>query len=100
MENLLKRIESLKMRLADVWQVLQLEKAKAELIDKRGIMEEPDFWNDQERAVKISKEAEDLDKEVKRWEKIKNEIEEFFDLISEAIKEKDNELEKDIDKNL
>jgi peptide chain release factor 2 len=100
MENLLDRIEKLQKRLADVWQVLQLEKAKAELINKRGIMEEEGFWNDQERAVKISKEAEDLDKEVKRWEKIKNEIEEFFDLINEAIKEKDNELEKDIDKNL
>jgi peptide chain release factor 2 len=100
MENLLKRIEDLKKRLNDVWQVLQLEKAKAELLDKRGVMEEPGFWNDQERAVKISKEAEDLDKEVKKWEKVKNEIEEFFDLINEAIKEKDNELEKDIEKNM
>jgi peptide chain release factor 2 len=100
MENLLDRIKKLQKRLADVWQVLQLEKAKAELAEKRGIMEEPGFWNDQERAVKVSKEAEDLDKEVKRWDKIKKEIEEFFDLINEAIKEKDNELEKDIEKNL
>jgi len=100
MENLLDRINKLRERLKDVWQVLQLEKAKAELAEKRAIMEEPNFWNDQERAVKISKEAEDLDKEVKRWNKVKNEIDDFFDLINEAIKEKDNELEKDIDKNL
>jgi peptide chain release factor 2 len=100
MENLLDRIKRLQKRLEDVWQVLQLDKARAELAEKRGIMEEPNFWNDQERAVKISKEAEDLDKEVKRWDKVKNEIDEFYDLINEAIKEKDNELEKDIDKNL
>jgi peptide chain release factor 2 len=100
MENLLKRIEDLRKRLADVWRVLQLEKAKAELIEKRKIMEEPGFWNDQERAVKISKAAEDLDKEIKRWESIQAEIDDFFDLINEAIKEKDNELEKDIEKNL
>jgi peptide chain release factor 2 len=100
MENLLDRINKLRKRLEDVWSVLQLEKAKAELIDKRGTMEEPGFWNDQERAVKISKEAEDLDKEVKKWEKVKNEIDEFYDLIQEAIKEKDNELEKDIEKNM
>jgi peptide chain release factor 2 len=100
MENLLDRINKLRKRLDDVWQVLQLEKAKAELVEKRGIMEEPGFWNDQERAVEVSKSAEDLDKEVKKWEKVKNEIEEFFDLIQEAIKEKDNELEKDIEKNM
>jgi peptide chain release factor 2 len=100
MENLLDRIENLQKRLADVWQVLQLEKAKAELIEKRAIIEEPDFWNNQERAVKINKEAEDLDKEVKKWNKVKKEIADFFDLASEAIKEKDNSLEKDLDKNL
>lgn len=94
------RIENLQKRLADVWQVLQLEKAKAELIEKRAIIEEPDFWNNQERAVKINKEAEDLDKEVKKWNKVKKEIADFFDLASEAIKEKDNSLEKDLDKNL
>jgi len=96
----LDRIENLQKRLADVWQVLQLEKAKAELIEKRAIIEEPDFWNNQERAVKINKEAEDLDKEVKKWNKVKKEIADFFDLASEAIKEKDNSLEKDLDKNL
>jgi peptide chain release factor 2 len=63
-------------------------------------MEEENFWQDQERAVKVSKEAEDLDKEIKKWESVKAEIDDFFDFISEAIKEKDNTLEKDIEKNL
>ncbi len=100
MENLLDRINSLKERLADVWRVLDLEKSKAELVEKRAIMEEPNFWSDQERAVKISKEAEDLDKEIKKWEGVKAEIDDVFGLINEAIKENDNILEKEIDKNL
>jgi peptide chain release factor 2 len=100
MENLLDRINSLKERLADVWRVLDLEKSKAELLEKRKIMEEPDFWSDQERAVKISKEAEDLDKEIKKWDGVKAEINDVSDLINEAIEENDNTLEKEINNNL
>ncbi|MFA5247731.1 MAG: peptide chain release factor 2 [Patescibacteria group bacterium] len=100
MENLLDKIKALQVRLGEIWQVLDLEKSRAELIEKRALMEEENFWQDQESAVKISKEAEDLDKEIKKWESVKAEIDDFFDLIGEAIKEKDNTLEKEIIKNL
>jgi peptide chain release factor 2 len=99
MENLLDRIENLKKRLDEIWQILDLEKSKAELVEKRALMAETDFWQNQERAVKISKEAEDLLGEIEKWENIKKEIEDLGDLILEAGKEKDNTLEKDIEKN-
>jgi peptide chain release factor 2 len=100
MENLSIKIKNLQKRLADVWQVLQLEKSRAELAEKRALSEEPGFWNDQERAVKISKDAEDLDKEVKRWDKIKKEIGELDALIGEALEERDGSLEKEIENSL
>ncbi len=100
MDNLLDRINSLKKRLADVWRVLNLEDSKAKLIEKRKVMEEADFWSDQERAVRVSKEAEDLDKETKKWDGIKSEMDNLFDLVNEAISEEDNSLEKEINSSL
>jgi len=99
MENLLDRIKKLQVRLEEIWQVLDLEKSKAELIEKRKVMEEVDFWSNQERAVKISKEAEDLAKEVEKWDEVKKEIEDLFNLIVEAEREKeyDHHFTKEIE---
>ena len=101
MEKLREKIEGLKKRLDDLWQILQLEKSKAELVEKRAIMEETDFWSNQERAVKISKEAEDLAKEIEKWESMKKEIADLLSLIIEAEKAKefDRHFVKEIEEN-
>ena len=71
MENLLARIKKLQDRLNELWQALNLDKSKIELAKRRAIMESPNFWSNQEQAVKVSKEAEEIMREVEKWEKIK-----------------------------
>ncbi len=52
-------------------------------------MSKPDFWQDQERAVILSKQAEEYESEVMKWESLKKEITDLEQYVAEAIREKD-----------
>lgn len=100
MDNLKDRISGLRQRLEDLSGVLKLAEVKAVLRERRAQMSEGDFWSNQERAVKISKEAEDLSKEAERWDGIAKEISDLGELIIEAEKEHDHNLEHEISRNV
>lgn len=101
MDNLTKRTDSLKKRFQELWDVLSMEEGKARYEELKALMGEPDFWNDQERAVSISKEAEDLNKEIDKWEGIKREIDDLDEVSQEAANEVgDTAMEVLISKNL
>lgn len=59
-----------------------------------------DFWNDQKEAVKITKEAEDLRKELAEWEEITKELNDLEQLAELAKKETDEVLNKEIENKL
>ncbi len=52
-------------------------------------MSKPGFWENHGRAVAISKKAEEIDKEVAKWESLKKEITDLEQLVAEAVKEND-----------
>jgi len=60
-------------------------------------MQEPDFWQDRERAEKIMREFEGLKKEIEIWEKLAGELKELLDLAQEAEKEKDYSIKGEIE---
>lgn len=100
MENLVKRIEGLKKKLEEIWSVLNINKEKAELEELKKEMNEPGFWDRQERAVEISKKVEDLTSEIGKWEKIKEDLEVALELIREAEGSSDKSLEGEIEASL
>ncbi len=100
MDNLKDRLKGLRTRLDQLSGVLRLDESKARLIERRKEMEDPDLWSDQERAVRISKEAEDLSREIEKWDKVDGDISDLTGLIDEAEKEHDISLEHEIDKNV
>lgn len=59
---------------------------------------EPDFWQDQERAVGISKHSEDLKKELLLWETIANEARDLEAITAVAQQESDATLTDDLNK--
>lgn len=61
-------------------------------------MAEKDFWQDREKAEKISRQFEELKKELATWDQIHQDIHDLLDLTREAISEKAHSLEKDIEK--
>lgn len=101
MDNLTKRTESLRKRFQELWEVLSMDAGKARYEEIKLDMAEPGFWNNQERAVALSKEAEDLNKEIEKWEGILKEINDLDELALEATNELgDTAMETMISKNL
>jgi peptide chain release factor 2 len=87
MENLLKKIEILRERLLDTWGLLNIDRKKSEVRSKKLEMSRPDFWDDREKAVEISREVEELDEEVKKWENLKKDLTELEELVAIAARE-------------
>jgi len=92
MENLLKQIEELRERLLDTWRLLDIDKQIADSRRQKAEMNKPDFWDNQERAVEISKRVEELDAEINKWEELKKEITELEELVAVAAKEGDESI--------
>ena len=60
-------------------------------------MSDPDFWNDPERARKISQEATLLKSEVEGHEKLEEQVTDLLDYLDMAIEEGDTDLEGEIE---
>ncbi len=58
--------------------------------------EDPSFWEDKDKAVKISKEISDLEEETKTWDYFKKEIDELGELVDSGDESLEKELEEKI----
>ncbi len=61
---------------------------------------EPGFWNNREEAIRVTKEVEDLRKEIVEWEEIIKELNDLEQLAELAKKETDEALNKEIENKL
>ncbi|MFC1678121.1 peptide chain release factor 2 [Patescibacteria group bacterium] len=98
MENLLKNLEDLREKLIKTIELLDIEGKKSEVRNKKLEMNKPDFWNDKEQAIRISKEVEDLDKEINEWESLRKDIRDLEELVAVGQKEGDNSIAEDANK--
>lgn len=73
-------------------EILDLAKMRAEAKVLGKEMERSDFWKDRERAQKISKELNDLNSEISKWDSLEAEIQESLDLAD--LYEKEGKLEE------
>jgi peptide chain release factor 2 len=95
MENLLKQIEDLRQKVIKAKDLLDIEALKTEKRELENKMKKPDFWSNNEEAVKVSKQAESLDEEVQKWEGIEREIEDLEKFLAVANKEGDDSVYND-----
>ena len=65
MENEVKTINDLKYKFFELKDFFKFELKFKKLESLRLLMTDPEFWNKQEEAIKISQEAEDLSSELK-----------------------------------
>lgn len=94
MDNLLKQLNELRGRVANTWQLLDIDKKIIQVKEAKELMSAPDFWNDRKRAVEISQQADEMAKEAEEWKNLQTEIKDLEDLIKEAIKEKDDTVDE------
>jgi len=86
MENLLKKINELRERIKKTWRLLDLDGRISDIGYRMSDINKPDFWNDRERAIEISREVEESKKEIKEWEELLKEITELEELVKEALR--------------
>jgi len=82
MENLLKQVEELREQVLNLWKLLKIDRAKEKVSELKIKMSKPDFWDNREEAIKISRETENEEKEIKKWEDLKKEITELEELLA------------------
>ena len=61
-------------------------------------MNKPAFWQDRKRAVEITRDIDNKEQEVNKWEDFKKEITDLEQLVAEAIRENDNSISDDAHK--
>jgi peptide chain release factor 2 len=92
MEGILTDIIKQKERLQKLWQLIRIDQKRKRVIELQAEMAVPEFWNDQERARKISQESSDLEFETMEWEGLKRDLQDLYELAE--IDEGDASLQK------
>jgi peptide chain release factor 2 len=80
MKEFLENIEQLQTKLNDLKTRLHLQDKEERLLVLDKTMNEPDFWQDQNNAKKVSQEAADIRQELEQWQKLNQEVLELKDL--------------------
>jgi peptide chain release factor 2 len=75
-----------------------LDRQKEKVNELKIEMSKSDFWQDRERAVILSKQAEEYESEIIKWENLKKEITDLEQFVAEAAKEKDLSIAGEADK--
>ena len=63
MENLLKQLEDLREQVLKTWRLLDIDRKKARIAEQKVEISKPDFWNDREKAVAITRELDEMEKD-------------------------------------
>jgi peptide chain release factor 2 len=100
MEHLTEKINNLREGINKVKKILGIEKKNSRLQELNSLMSEKDFWQDNDRAIKISQEAEDLKNDIDRFDNIQKELEEIEGLANLAKECEDKSVDNDIGKRL
>jgi peptide chain release factor 2 len=100
MDTLSEKIKELETNIAKVGKILGIEKKKSQFRELNLLISEKDFWQDNEKAIKISQEAESLKSDIDRFEEIQEELEEIKDLLVLAEECADKSADNDIEKRL
>jgi len=95
MENLIKNLEELRERVIETWRLLDIDRKQARLVEAEFRMNAEGFWDNQEEAVRVSRETEDLKKEVQEWINLKKEITDLEEMVAWAQNEGDDSIHDD-----
>lgn len=98
MENLLKKTEELREKILNAKNILDVDSLLNKKQGLEKIMSQSDFWSDKEKAVEISSQVENLEKETSKWLNLENEVTDLEKIIALANKEGDDSMYKDLNR--
>lgn len=98
MDNLIKQIEELQTKILATMQLLNIGKSRIKIAELKKEMSQADFWNDRNRAVEVSRQAEGEEKEIIKWDEINKEVSDLLDIATVASHEQDESFLPDLEK--
>lgn len=91
------QLEQLQRKVEETWNLLKLDESQQRVFDLERAMQQPDFWNDQEKARGISQELNELQEELNTWQTIKTEVSDTLELAHMSVVEKDEEMQGEVE---
>lgn len=82
MENLIKKFNELREEVLRVKETLNIERKKVRAKDLNFLISQDNFWQNNEEAVKVTQELEDLKTEINNFEELEKEIREMEELAA------------------
>jgi peptide chain release factor 2 len=98
MHEVVKSLENLQTKLTEMYAILGIEEKKKIVEKLSQEVNVPDFWQDQERATKKSKEMSDLQTEIDLWSNYNKETTDLFEIAQMDEADKDVNMREDVEK--
>jgi len=98
MDNIIKQIEETKEKIQDAIKLLDIVEMRKKYEELKKEMNEEGFWDARESAVEVSREAEEINKEINTWTDLEKEVDEILEFAQESGSEGDDSMEKEIEK--
>ncbi len=86
------KIEDLENRFESIKSKKDITKQKDELQELESLTTNPDFWNNQENAQKVSRRIGGIRNEIEQIEKLENSLKQTKELLEDDIEEEDLEI--------
>lgn len=83
------KLENIRLGIEEALQKVNLKDIQQKIVELEIFTRQPDFWVDQQKAQKTSKELRDLQKELESWQKVQNDTETLRELFPTIDIEKD-----------
>lgn len=80
MREYVNKLQELNSKIENIWSLLDVDQMTAQMHGLEQEMQQPDFWKNQENAALVSKNHEELKKEIDTWTNLKNEAKELSEL--------------------
>ncbi|MBT3538575.1 peptide chain release factor 2 [Candidatus Parcubacteria bacterium] len=98
MQNLVKSLKELAKKLTEMRDILKLKEKEKDIEILLEKTNKPGFWDDQEKASKISKEMSNLQSEIDMWEKLSKEAQDLLEMAQMDAEDKDVNLREELEK--
>ncbi|MFH1188008.1 MAG: peptide chain release factor 2 [bacterium] len=97
MQELIKKLKELKQKISETWKILKLDDNKKEADGLEKMMNQADFWQDQENAKEVSQRVSDIRDEIAIWENLKKEVEDTLEIAELDKEDKDINLREELE---
>lgn len=85
-------LNDLKLRISNTWDLLRIDESAEKMNELETEMQQPGFWNDADKAKKVSQQHQLYKQEIDTWNTLRAEVQELIELSEQVDPETDQEM--------